>query len=64
MPATQPTAAEIAEAARHGMTYVTVRQPHGLTIGLGNGNYAFGVGDVVTVPSLAVRQLRIDGNIE
>lgn len=61
--ATPPSAAQIAEAAKHGSQFVVVKVPHGVTFGLGNGNYSFNVGDYVLVPNYAVPQLRLDGMI-
>ena len=61
--ATPPSAAEVAEATKRGMAWVQIKQPRGVTVGIGPGSYAFAPGDYVTVPRHAVAQLRIDGMI-
>ena len=57
---TSPSASDVAEASKHGSAWVQVIQPHGITFGLGNGNYAFNIGDYVLVPKHTVNQLRLD----
>ena len=55
-----PTAAEISDATKRGVTWVKVRQYRGVTVDLGNGDYAFSPGDWVAIPTYAVEQLEID----
>ena len=61
--ATPPSAAEVAEATKRGMTWVQIKQPRGVTVGIGPGSYAFAPGDWVTIPRFAAAQLRMDGMI-
>ena len=63
MASTPPTAAAIADAAKHGTTWVKVKAPR-LTFALGNGDYSLSAGDWTTMPTHAVRQMQIDGMIE
>ena len=62
MASTPPTAAEVAEAARHKMVWVRVKAPR-LTFALGNGNYSLSANDWCTAPAHIVRQLQLDDMI-
>ena len=61
--ATPPSAAEVAEASKRGVRWVQVRQPRGVTVGIGTGLCAFAPGEWVTIPRYAVAQMKIDGMI-
>ena len=62
MASTPPTAADVAEAAKHKMVWVKVKAPR-LTFALGNGNYSLSEGDFCTAPAHLVRQLKLDDMI-